>query len=97
METGASIDLGEFNAAVKAESWAAKMREWLENPPTIERYLEILPELEFMHSAYDVTQGVYGSILLRSSMPKPADDWLNADKAADELGWIRAEKIIGFG
>ena len=25
-------------------------------------------------------------------MPKPADDWLNADKAADELGWIRAEK-----
>ena len=94
METGvyASIDLGEFNAAVKAESWAAKMREWLEKPATIERYLEILPELEFMHSAYDVTQGVYGSILLRSSMPKPADDWLNADKAADELGWIMAEK-----
>ena len=49
METGvyASIDLGEFNAAVKAESWAAKMREWLENPATIERYLDILPELEF--------------------------------------------------
>ena len=47
-----------------------------------------------MYSAYDVTQGVYGEILPRSSMSKPADDcsWLHADKATDELGWIRAEK-----
>ena len=83
MATGvyASVDLGEFNAAVKEEAWAAKMREWLKKPATIERYPEILPELEFMHAAYDVTQGVYGEIIPRSGMPKPADDWLHVDKA----------------
>ena len=68
------------------------MREWLGKPAIIERYLDILPELEFMHSAYDVTQGVYGLIPLTPSMPKPADDWLHADTVVDELGWIRAEK-----
>ena len=104
MEIGvyAPFDLGEFNATGKAEFWAAKMRARLEKPATIERHLDILPELEFMHSAYDVTQGVYGEIMPSSSIPKPADDWLHADKAFTILtswgtGGYEREKTIGFG
>ena len=38
----------------------------------------------------DVTQGVYGEILLRSGMPKPSSERLSAGEAADELGRIKA-------
>ena len=104
METGvyAAADLGEFNATGKVESWAAKMRAWLEKAATIGRCLDLFPELEVMHSAYDVTQGVYGEIMPSSSIPKPADDWLHADKAFTILtswgtGGYEREKTIGFG